>query len=143
MPFLKPALLLHLIIETPASLSFLLAPTAQLPGASPEARLILRNFGGLHLATNLLCLVFLLRKPTAAGNDGGDMEQLTAMSCVCLATYHVWPLYRAWARMTGYGGINVGRKQKKVLGGPAVHLVVHVACLAALLGGGLVTLMGH
>jgi hypothetical protein len=121
------------------------APTAQLPGASPEAKLILRNFGGLHLATNLLCLVFLLRKPTAAaasGGGNGDMEQLTAMSCVCLATYHVWPIYRAWARMTGYGGVDVGR-QKKVLGGPGVHLVVHVACLAALLGGGLVTLMNH
>ncbi|KAK4242796.1 hypothetical protein C8A03DRAFT_39952 [Achaetomium macrosporum] len=142
MTFLKPALLLHLIIETPASLSFLLASTAQLPGASPEARLILRNFGGLHLATNLLCLVFLLRKPAAAGLGNGDIEQLTAMSCVCLGTYHVWPIYRAWARMTGHGGIDVER-QKKVLGGPAVHLVVHVACLAALLGGGLAMLMGH
>ncbi|KAK4044270.1 hypothetical protein C8A01DRAFT_42939 [Parachaetomium inaequale] len=128
---LKPALLLHLLIETPASLSFLLAPYKQLPGASPEAKLILRNFGGLLLSTNLVCLALLFRKPVD--------NQLMAMLCACLGTYHVWPIYRAWARM---GAHDVGGKVgEKVLGGPVVHFVVHVVCLGALLGSGVVGLL--
>jgi hypothetical protein len=122
---LKPALTLHLLTETPASLSFLLAPHAQLPGASPDALLILRNLGGLLLATNLVCLV-LLASPASAVS-----EQTMALLCVCLGTYHVWPIYRAWVRMGRGGGGG-----EKVLGGPGVHFVVHVVCLGALVGGG-------
>jgi hypothetical protein len=129
---LKPALTLHLLTETPASLSFLLAPHAQLPGASPDALLILRNLGGLLLATNLVCLV-LLASPASAVS-----EQTMALLCVCLGTYHVWPIYRAWVRMGRGGGGG-----EKVLGGPGVHFVVHVVCLGALVGvGGWVLVRG-
>lgn len=128
----KLPILIHLLVETPASLSFLLAPQSQLPRASPEARLILRNLGGLLLATNLVCLAFLAR-PVPAD------EQLTAAVCVGLGTYHVWPAYRAYARIVkgvGGGGGPRRQQQKKVLGGPVVHLVAHLLCLVALVGGG-------
>jgi hypothetical protein len=130
---LKPALTLHLLTETPASLSFLLAPHAQLPGASPDAVLILRNLGGLLLATNLACLVLLLAGSSSSSSSGAVPEQTMALLCVCLGTYHVWPIYRAWVRM---GRGVVGGGEKVVLGGPGVQFVVHVVCLGALVGGG-------
>jgi hypothetical protein len=89
---LKPALTLHLLTETPASLSFLLAPHAQLPGASPDAVLILRNLGGLLLATNLACLVLLLAGSSSSSSSGAVPEQTLALLWVCLGTYHVWPI---------------------------------------------------
>ncbi|SPQ26846.1 01d33597-6a5b-45c8-b569-b2880772225a [Thermothielavioides terrestris] len=132
---LKPALTLHLLIETPAALSFLLFPAAQLPAAASgsgssvaadDARLVLRNLGGALLATDLLCLVLLLARPAATAHD----QPLAAQVCLCLGTYHVWPIHRAWVRMrrrrvgkrSGGGG---GEEEKKVLGGPPVHFVVH------------------
>ncbi|KAK4158346.1 hypothetical protein C8A00DRAFT_28626 [Chaetomidium leptoderma] len=136
-PITKPALLLHLLTETPAALSFLFAPTAQLPGASPDAKLILRNLGGLLMATNLVSLVVLFTTRPEEEDD-----KLTAMICVCLGTYHVWPLYRAWARMMRSGRPGQGQ-EKKVLGGPVVHFGVHLLCLGALVGGGVVALLGY
>lgn len=140
MPPLKAALTLHLLVETPASLSFLLTPGAQLPGASPEARLILRNFGGLLLATNLACAALL---GGGRVDDNGD-DRVMALFCAGLGTYHVWPIWRAWVRMGGKGegeGEGKGEGGKKVLGGPVVHFGVHVVCLVALVGGGVVGLL--
>jgi hypothetical protein len=135
---LKQALTLHLLTEIPASLSFLLAPHTQLPGATPEAKLILRNFGGLLMATNLVCLALLTQPAAAAAHD-----ELTAQLCLCLGTYHVWPIYRAWSRMKWQRQGGGGKEEKKVLGGPVVHFVVHVVCLVAMLGsGGMVLLRG-
>ncbi|ESA42135.1 hypothetical protein GE21DRAFT_8750 [Neurospora crassa] len=158
-------LLLHLLIETPASLSFLLRPESQLPllsssssasSSSPsspspslspsstspspssttstsssssssstalssprsssiitpqqatEARLILRNFGGLLLSVN--CLVFYLlflfphhhRRFSSTGlrpENEKEGEELIRGITGCLSLYHVFPLYRAWKRI--------------------------------------------
>jgi hypothetical protein len=130
-PSLHVPLLFHLLIETPASISFIFFPKAQLPNASPDAILISRNLGGLLLATNLVCLVFL------TGGESYD-NQLVAKVSLCLGTYHVWPAHRAYVRLAR--GRNGGR-EKKVLGGPAVHLVVHLGCLVALFGSGLMGIM--
>lgn len=131
-------LLLHLLIETPASLSFLLTPHLQLPGASPDAKLILRNFGGLLLATNLACLVLLANNYSGTADDT-EMRTLTARLCLCVGTYHLWPTHRAWARMKR-GGDKGKQGEKKVLGGPKVHLIVHVVCFVALIWGGMLGL---
>ncbi|KAH6842821.1 hypothetical protein B0I37DRAFT_448228 [Chaetomium sp. MPI-CAGE-AT-0009] len=96
-------------VGTPASLSFLLFPQSQLPGASAEARLILRNLGGLLLATNLACLA-LLGGGRVVDDGGADGGVTTALFCAGLGTYHVWPTYRAWVRMGSGQG-------KGVLGG--------------------------
>ncbi|KAL2149353.1 hypothetical protein VTH82DRAFT_8701 [Thermothelomyces myriococcoides] len=142
LPPTKLALLLHLLVEIPASLSFLLAPHAQLPGASAEARLILRNLGGLLAATNLIVLVILLSNPaeavSATAAAAAETYRLTAWLCLCLGTYHVWPIHRAWVRMKWSLSSSHKKEEKKVLGGPAVHFMVHVLCLTALLGAGLV-----
>lgn len=135
---LQLPLLLHLLVETPASLTFLVTPAAQLPPAaarSPEARLVLRNLGGLLLATNLVCLAVLASlAPADAAAGDGQQRRLAASVCLCLGTYHVWPAYRAYARLRGYAGAS-GRGNR-VLGGPVVHLVAHVLCFVALVGGG-------
>lgn len=52
--------------------------------------------------------------------------------CLCVATYHVCPIYRAVVRIR-WDGRGDGGEDRTVLGGPVVHLVVHV-----LLFGGLV-----
>ncbi|KAK0704163.1 hypothetical protein B0T21DRAFT_270544, partial [Apiosordaria backusii] len=119
----KLPLLFHLLIETPASLSFLLFPESQLPVATPEATLILRNFGGLLLSTNLIALVFLLRPL---------FDSLSALVTLCLGAYHVWPIYRAHWRLRDTKLAQGKKHQNKVLGGPVVHFWVHVGCLVAL-----------
>ncbi|KAL1841866.1 hypothetical protein VTJ49DRAFT_6465 [Mycothermus thermophilus] len=138
------ALTLHLLIEFPASLSFLLQPRAQLPGATPEAVLVLRNLGGLLMATNLVCLVLLHFLSKAATSDSSPLvEHLTGMVCVALGTYHVWPAHRAWVRMRkrNRGEGVVGQSEKRILGGPVVHFWVHLVCLGAMMGSGGAVLM--
>ncbi|KAK3381608.1 hypothetical protein B0H63DRAFT_209777 [Podospora didyma] len=133
-PLLKAPLLYHLAIETPAALSFIFKPSAQLASAAaatPEAVLILRSYGGLLLSTNLLCAVFLARP---------GFDSATALVSLCLGSYHVWPLSRAWVRLFGGMPMQQGEKEQKVLGGPGVHLVVHLLGLVALVGAGLVGL---
>ncbi|KAK4176826.1 hypothetical protein QBC36DRAFT_300807 [Triangularia setosa] len=126
-PLIKLPLLLHLLTEIPACLSFLLVPEAQLPRATPEATLILRNFGGLLLSTNLIALLFILRS---------HFDCLSALVTLCLGAYHIWPIYRAYSRLRDAKlaqGKKENEKQNKVLGGPVVHFWVHIGCLAALL----------
>ncbi|KAK3504013.1 hypothetical protein B0T13DRAFT_459253 [Neurospora crassa] len=192
-------LLLHLLIETPASLSFLLRPESQLPllsspsSSSPspsspslspspsstspssstttsssssstalssprssaiittqqatEARLILRNFGGLLLSVN--CLVFYLlfrhRFSSTSLRPENERDDLIRGVTACLSLYHVFPLYRAWKRICMSSSSraavdeNIKKRKKdlrgeegkedetqKTLGGPVVHFVVHM-----------------
>lgn len=116
----KLPLLFHALLETAAALSFTLNPTAQLPAASDEARLILRSYGGLLLSSSVLCAGFVIRP----GFDAA--ARLVAGS---MAVYHVFPIGRAYARLQR------GRRAKeggRVLGGPVVHLVVHVVAVVGL-----------
>ncbi|KAK3994571.1 hypothetical protein QBC44DRAFT_261741 [Cladorrhinum sp. PSN332] len=135
-------LVIHLLAEIPASLSFLLAPRAQLPSASQDAVLILRNFGGLLMSTNLLAVVFLFRGRGGGGDDGN----LAGWVLLCLGSYHFWPVWRAWDRMNRLERTNKDdggrekKEQKKVLGGPVVHFGVHLVCLVVLAGGGFMNL---
>ena len=121
--------LLHILVETPAALTFILAPSSHLPPAqrpAPRAvALVFRSLGGLLLATNLLALVFLTR-PAGLFLAGDDSARLVA--CV-YAFWHLWPCYRAAVRL---GGGVEGEEEEKdgalgggVLGGPVVHLGAH------------------
>ncbi|KAB5566392.1 hypothetical protein GE09DRAFT_734135 [Coniochaeta sp. 2T2.1] len=126
----KTPLLLHAILEALASLSFTLNPSAQLPSTATdvEARLILRSYGGLLLSTSILCGGFYLRP----GFDGA-----TRLVAGSMAVYHLFPIARAWSRLRGEGrekGKEKGEDGKKVLGGPGVHLAVHLVVLGGLVG---------
>lgn len=116
----KTPLLLHAILETLASLSFTFNSTAQLPSTATdlEARLILRSYGGLLFSTSILCGGFYFREAF------DDATRLVAGS---MAVYHIFPIARAWDRLRRERG-----EGQKVLGGPGVHLVVHLGLLGGL-----------
>ncbi|KAI1397436.1 hypothetical protein F4819DRAFT_84580 [Hypoxylon fuscum] len=109
----------HALIETAAALSFIFSPDKQLPGCNVAAKLILRQYGGLLLSTNLICLAILI-EPGFTGT--------TRLYAAALGTYHIWPCYRAYSRISH--GIGVSGKEKSALGGPSLHLIVHLTCLA-------------
>lgn len=108
---------IHALVETAAALSFILNPEKQLPGCNTAAKLILRQYGGLLLSTNLICLVILFEP---------SFTNTTRLLAAALGTYHIWPCYRAYVRISqNKEGTN---KEKPVLGGPLLHLIVHLAC---------------
>lgn len=128
MHFANLALLLHLLVEVPASVSLLLWAPRQLrePDPNPEAVLICQSYGGLLLSTNVLCFLFLFYR-------GGDFDDATALLAASLAVYHVFPIWRAWVRIRRQGWPGRGwAQQAETLGGPPVHLVVHVLLFLSL-----------
>ncbi|RYP29311.1 hypothetical protein DL767_006772 [Monosporascus sp. MG133] len=112
----------HALVETPAALSFILTPEKQLPGCTPAAKLILRQYGGLLLSSVLVC-IFVLLEP---GSFDGVACRLLAAA---LGSYHVWPCYRAYVRLRSGAG-REDAAAASTLGGPAIHLAVHSVCFA-------------
>lgn len=127
------ALLFHVLIEAPASLSFLLNAPKQLrePRPSPEAVLVCQSYGGLLAATNVLCLLLIFRRGSTQFDDA------SAIVAASLATYHVMPLRRAWVRVKTQGAGRGWLQQADALGGPYMHLVVHALLLVSLTWAGL------
>ncbi|KAI1100323.1 hypothetical protein F4804DRAFT_48223 [Jackrogersella minutella] len=108
----------HALIETAAALSFIFNPKQQLPGCNAAAKLILCQYGGLLLSTNLICIVVL----TEPG-----FTHTAQLLAAALGTYHIWPCYRAYVRICHTTG--TPSEKKPALGGPRLHLIVHLACL--------------
>jgi hypothetical protein len=127
------ALILHVLIEVPASLSFLLAAPKQLrdPRPSLEAVLVCQSYGGLLAATNVLCLLLLYCRGIAAFDDA------SAIIAASLAIYHVMPMRRAWVRIKAQRAGRGWLRQADVLGGPFVHFAVHALLLVSLTWAGL------
>lgn len=107
-----------------ASVSFLVQPSAQLrsPHPPPDAVLICQSYAGLLLATNAFCLLFLKSRGMHRFDDTGTM--LTAS----LAIYHAFPIRRAWVRIQR-GGHSHNNEAAVALGGPVLHLVIHLLLL--------------
>ncbi|KAK4217246.1 hypothetical protein QBC37DRAFT_57428 [Rhypophila decipiens] len=99
--------------------------------ARKEVDLILLNYGGLLLTSNLISLVFLARPV---------FDDLAGLVSLCMASYHVWPAWRALTRMRLYAAAverNAGGTgNQKFLGGPALHLVIHLGLLGGLVWAG-------
>ncbi|KAK7756283.1 hypothetical protein SLS62_001509 [Diatrype stigma] len=130
---------LHAVVETAAALSFIFTPEKQLPACSPAARLILRQYGGLLLSSSAVCLAVLLLEPAEPG-FGNSSSTTCRWIAAALGTYHVWPCYRAYARLrianVGGRGLTSPEKEEEnktdsssTLGGPVAHLAVHLICL--------------
>ncbi|KAF5235085.1 hypothetical protein FAUST_7288 [Fusarium austroamericanum] len=115
--------LAHALIEIPAALTFILKPSTQLQPLPPSAALIVQSFGGCILTTNLIALIFL-RRP---------FDHVAQHVALAFAFWHIWPCYRAYMRMSGYTK-EEGTVTTKTLGGPVVHLGVHVVLLNMFLG---------
>jgi hypothetical protein len=129
-PWIRAPLLLHWSIEAPAAASFILTPYLQIPGASAETKLVLRSYGSLLLATCVLSMVFLSRPL---------YDDATVTFGFMMAFYHIFPIYRAAARMRNRSGMQ--GPQSKVLGGPGLHFVAHLACFLSLLSAAVVALV--
>ncbi|KAL1837211.1 hypothetical protein VTK73DRAFT_4760 [Phialemonium thermophilum] len=162
MDWTRLPLLAHAVVEAAAAVSFLLAPESQLPAAfragthgkkadarEREARaallLILRSYGGLLLSSAILAAFFGV--PSSRVVDDAASARVVSL---CLAVYHPWPVWRACGRLRSKDGppdqrgrVPVRRdgktaaesenRERPVLGGPAVHLVLHVSLFVGLL----------
>ena len=111
----KLPFLLHDVVATLAGLTFVVRPSAQLAPLTPSASLILQCYGGLILFTTLISLIFL-RRP---------FDETTRIVALAFAFWHCWPSYRAYVRILH--GIDTKGKLATTLGGPWVHLGVHLA----------------
>ncbi len=134
--------LLHAAVETPAAATFLFAPSRQLspglfssPAAAAEVALVLQNLGGL-LASSVLLSVMV----AVWGTPQNMSPSLRGGLAMALAVYHVFPCRRAFLRQRR--SIGTHGPQGKTLGGPAVHLAVHVVCFAALALAGVADVCG-
>ncbi|KAH9907602.1 hypothetical protein F4778DRAFT_778026 [Xylariomycetidae sp. FL2044] len=121
----KLAFVVHAVVETAAAISFIFHPERQLPGCTPAAKLILRQYGGLLLSSNFVCLAVIAES---------EFSHTARLLAVALGSYHAWPCHRAYSRMKSKSSQGTAaaaeKKDAVVLGGPFVHLVVHVGCLA-------------
>lgn len=130
--------LLHVLIETPASLTFILRPQSQLSPLPPAAALILQSFGGLLLSLNLVAIVFVRR----------TFDPVARHVAAAFAFWHLWPCYRAFVRLSRDAEEKVALEAEtektegppssdatsRTLGGPAIHLVVHLTLFTMFLG---------
>lgn len=111
-------LLLHILIELPASLNFFFRPSATLAVEQPYAHAVIRQYALLLMTSNLIALIFLYQPPDAVSRKIAG----------AMALYHFGPLVRAGCRIwdgerNGEGG----------LGGPWVHMGLHGVCGGALI----------
>jgi hypothetical protein len=114
--------LFHIIIATPAGLTFIFRSSRQLSPLTPAARLILQCYGGCLLFTNLIALIFLTR----------PFDETTRLVAFAFASWHLWPSYRAVVRIQR--GIDTQGQLGGTLGEPVVHLVVHLVAFVMFLG---------
>lgn len=143
------AFLLHAAVETPAAATFLFAPARQLSpallasstGGGAEVVLLLHSYGGLLGSSVLLSLVMAVwgcTPPSSSGGPPSIQSHLRGLIALALGTYHLFPSRRAYLRRTR--SIGLQGPQGKTLGGPMVHLTVHIACFVALTLTGLIEL---
>lgn len=119
---------LHILIEVPAALTFLLYPSLTLVRPQPYAHAVIRQYGFLLLSSNIIASVFAFQIHDRELLDVQIM-QIEAWVAGSLALYHLAPLMRATSRMWLEGG-----KQKGFVGQPWVHALAHGICLIALMG---------
>ena len=115
---------LHILIEIPATIGFLLFPSASLRKPQPQAHAIVRQYGMLLGSTNLIVAILLGSRPSMPGIVYELLERRVAGA---LALYHLGPLSRAAARI--YRRENA----RNVFGGPWLNMLLHAICFATLI----------
>jgi hypothetical protein len=116
-------LLLHLVIETPATIGFLFFPSATLPAPQPQVQAIIRQYGLLLGCTNVVIAVLLSMKSSIPNVAYISLEHHIGRA---LAIYHIGPLCRAASR------IHQSENIQNVFASPWLHLIAHALCLGAL-----------
>ncbi len=121
----KVPLAVHAAVEAVAAVSFIATPHLQLRAPSEDARLVLRSYGALLLATSALCAALVARP---------GFDAAARAVALCLAFYHAWPAHRACRRLAR--GVAAEGRLGRTLGGPGLHVVLHVGCCLTLLAAG-------
>lgn len=111
------AFTLHLVIETPASVNFMLRPSSTLSTPQVHSHGVIRQYALLLAATN--CIVALLISHAIYDDFAGQIAG-------ALALYHLGPLSRAVSRIRH-------NHTGDALGGPWVHMLAHAFCAVALI----------
>ncbi|PFH61039.1 hypothetical protein XA68_18356 [Ophiocordyceps unilateralis] len=141
---------LHLLIETPAAIGFILAPSSTLSTTQPHAHAALRQYGLLLLATNLIVLATLQLLLLLDDDDDDDSSIFVVVPpaaasvvvllrrrvAAALALYHVGPCLRALCRLRitpSSSSSSSSGTTTTILAHPLLHLVAHGFCLLALL----------
>lgn len=119
---------LHAFTEFLASSTFLITPSSHIPSPSPQATLVSQLLGGSLLHSALVAVIFAFR---------GEWDDTARRAALAFAVWHVFPCYRALVRLrTGMEG-GEQKLESKIVGGPAVHLLIHGVLLALFLRSGL------
>lgn len=110
------AFLLHLIIETVASINFLLRPSATLSASQPQSHAVIRQYALLLVSSNIIAAVMLNR----------EIDATSGKIAGALGVYHVGPAVRAVSRIlqnSSCSGLNE----------PWLHAFLHILCGTCLL----------
>ena len=107
------AFLLHLIIETVASINFLLRPSATLSASQPHSHAVIRQYALLLISSNIIAAVMLNR----------GIDATSGKVAGALGVYHVGPAVRAVSRIL----------QNNSLNEPWLHAFLHILCGTCLL----------
>lgn len=113
------AFLLHVVVEVPAAINFMLLPSKQLGQDTPHAHAIIRQYALLLLSSILIAIIFASR----------PIDDLTRSVAGSLAIYHIGPSLRSWSRL----GSQAKRSSPVLLSEAALYLVCHLVTGSALL----------
>lgn len=115
----KLGFLLHICIEIPAFVNFILFPSKQLGQLTPHAHPIVRQYALLLLSSIIIAACFLPRQH----------DNLTSQIAASLAIYHIGPSVRSVSRLR-----QQARSGRRIWYSEAfLYLVVHLACGCSLL----------
>lgn len=124
--FIRYILCVHVLIESAATLGFLLAPSRTFSTPQTQAEPVIRQYGLFLLAANLV-IIALLNADAAEGRPCSAIDPgLLRTVAGALSIYHIGPASRAASR---FGS----RDKVGLFNSPHAHFLVHVFC-----GGGLV-----
>lgn len=110
--------LLHILVEIPALINFMVYPSKQLGIYTPHAHAVIRQYALLLLCSVLIAFIFLTRI-----ND-----DLTGLVAGALAIYHIGPAVRSVGRLR----VQARTGQRILISEAALYLVVHLGCGSSL-----------
>lgn len=115
--------LFHSLLELPASLKFLLKPSAGLvPQPHPSTEAVIRQYGAILFSSVIISSVMLFSP------SGNDADSLAWKMSGALGLYHLMPIARATERIMAGDTFDWADA-----GGAPVHLMLHVFVGASLL----------
>lgn len=108
------AFMLHIIIEVPAAINFMVQPSKQLGIYTPHAHAIIRQYAVLLVSSILISVIFVSR----------PLDSLTRNVAGSLAIYHVGPFLRSWSRLQS----QAKQSLPVLLSEAALYLICHLLC---------------